>query len=351
MFKKLWHFLEKYENHVGVATLVIGFIFDNLFLIRPDNFRDNISFLVFISVAGSTILLTNIFKKGIRHSVSLFIMQFALGGLFSMSLVFYARGATFQASWPFLLTLLAYLVGNELLKKHYILVATQVGAFFITLFSYFIFIAPVVLHRMDDQIFLLSGGVSLIVITFFIFILYFINRQEILRSRKALLITIPTIFIVINIFYFTNLIPPIPLLIRDAGVYHLVERDSSGNYMVVGETEKSFGFFRPLVVHKTQDEPLYVYSAVFAPVALNTNILHVWQFYDETKKAWTIVNKISILITGGRENGYRMYSMKGLVAEGLWRVDIKTLRGQIIGRINFQVVNVEQNQNLVSSIK
>ncbi|MFA6297073.1 MAG: hypothetical protein WC629_00755, partial [Candidatus Paceibacterota bacterium] len=178
MFKKLWHFLEKYENHVGVATLVIGFIFDNFFLIRPDNFRDNVSFLVFISVAASSIILVNIFKKGIRHSVSLFIMQFALGGLFSMSLVFYARGATFEASWPFLLTLLAYLVGNELFKKHYILVATQIGAFFVTLFSYFIFVAPIILHRMDDQVFLLSGGASLIVITFFIFILYFVNRQE-----------------------------------------------------------------------------------------------------------------------------------------------------------------------------
>jgi len=351
MFKKLWHFLEKYENHVGVATLVIGFIFDNFFLIRPDNFRDNVSFLVFISVAASSIILVNIFKKGIRHSVSLFIMQFALGGLFSMSLVFYARGATFEASWPFLLTLLAYLVGNELFKKHYILVATQIGAFFVTLFSYFIFVAPIILHRMDDQVFLLSGGASLIVITFFIFILYFVNRQEIRRSIKTLLITIPAIFITINIFYFTNLIPPIPLLIKDAGVYHSVDRDSLGNYIVVGEQAESFGFFRQLVVHKTQDDPLYIYSAVFAPVDLNTNILHVWQFYDDTKKAWTVVNKINIPITGGRENGYRMYSMKGLVAEGLWRVDIETSRGQIIGRINFQVVNVSDRPNLVSEMK
>ena len=290
MFKKVFHFLEKYENHIGVATLVVGFIFDNFFLTRPDNFRDNISFLVFISVAASSIILVNIFKKGIRHSISIFIMQFAIGGLFSMSLVFYARGATLQASWPFILMLFVYLIGNELFKKHYILITTQIGAFFITLFSYLIFITPVILHRMDEQVFLISGVVSLIIITFFVFILYFINRQEILRSRKALFITIPTIFIAINIFYFTNLIPPIPLLMKDVGIYHFVERDSTGNYIVVGEAEKSFGFFRSIIVHKTADEPLYIYSAVFAPVALNTTILHIWQFYDPTQKTWTTSN-------------------------------------------------------------
>jgi len=351
MFKKTLSFLEKYERHIGIATLVIGFLFDNLFLVRPDNIRDNISFLVFISVAGSAILLTNIFKKGIRYSVSLFIMQFAIGGLFSMSLVFYSRGATLQASWPFLLTLFVYLVGNEVFKKHYVLMVTQVCAFFIALFAYLIFIIPVILHRMDDMVFLISGGASLVVITFFISLLYVVNRKELIRSRKALLVSIPLLFVFINVFYFTNLIPPIPLLMKDMGVYHFVERDSAGNYVVVGEPQKSFTFFRPVVIHKIEDEPLYMYSAIFAPVALNITVVHVWQWYDTEKKTWTTMNKINIPLTGGRDNGYRMFSMKEYVPEGSWRIDSRTSRGQIIGRINFEVVNVSERPALVSEIK
>jgi hypothetical protein len=43
-------------------------------------------------------------------------------------------------------------------------------------------------------------------------------------------------------------------------------------------------------------------------------------------------------IHGGREGGYRGFSMKRAVVPGLWRVEVETQEGRIIGRIDFRVV-------------
>ena len=44
-------------------------------------------------------------------------------------------------------------------------------------------------------------------------------------------------------------------------------------------------------------------------------------------------------ISGGREGGFRWYSKKFTITAGKWRVKVETGRGQILGRIEFAVVN------------
>ena len=350
MLKKLTAYFQKYERHIGIATLIGGFIFDNFFLVSPDNVRDNIGFILYLSIASLSILLINIFRKGYVHSIALFIMQFVLGGLFSMSLVFYSRGATLEASWPFLMTLVLYMIANEFLKKHYLLLAAQISAFFIALYTYLIFVAPVLLRRMDDYVFLLSGAASLVFITLFIIILSFVNKAEIKKSRKALVTVIPSIFILINVFYFTNLIPPIPLLLKDMSVHHSVMRVNA-EYIVESEEKENGSFFSPIEVHVAPGEDIYVFSSVFAPVSLTADLRHVWQYYDERSGRWSARSDVRIPIYGGRAGGYRMYSVKSNLEEGLWRVDVTTARGQIIGRIKFKVEKVETVPKLVTEIK
>ncbi|MFZ2763757.1 MAG: DUF2914 domain-containing protein, partial [Minisyncoccia bacterium] len=47
--------------------------------------------------------------------------------------------------------------------------------------------------------------------------------------------------------------------------------------------------------------------------------------------------KTTFSITGGREKGYRVFSVKESLFAGKWRVDVTTQRGQIIGRVRFDV--------------
>ena len=65
-------------------------------------------------------------------------------------------------------------------------------------------------------------------------------------------------------------------------------------------------------------ESLSVYSAVFAPIQLRTNIVHNWQRYDENA-GWQTQSIVRFPITGGRDGGYRGYSTKSMPQRGRWR--------------------------------
>jgi hypothetical protein len=161
------------------------------------------------------------------------------------------------------------------------------------------------------------------------------------------------VFVVMNFLYFTNIIPPIPLSLKDAGVYHKVERIAPGEYLVLGE-EKIW--YDRLKLYQTftlssENRTIYLYAAVFAPTELTTNIVHHWHYFDESKKRWVSISRITYAITGGRDGGFRGYSYKTNVFPGRWRVDVETLRGQLIGRVRFVAHEAIESPQIKREIK
>ncbi|GHB07110.1 DUF5924 family protein [Salinicola rhizosphaerae] len=79
---------------------------------------------------------------------------------------------------------------------------------------------------------------------------------------------------------------------------------------------------------------LYVYTAIRAPRGLREKIYHVWRHDGEA------VERIALIIHGGRDQGYRAWTHKqnfsGDVA-GRWQVDVMTATGQRIGSVRFTV--------------
>ena len=90
------------------------------------------------------------------------------------------------------------------------------------------------------------------------------------------------------------------------------------------------------------NEPIYCFTAVFAPVALNTTVYHHWYFRTNSDKPFTHADKIPIKIAGGREGGYRAYTFKQRLDPGDWRVDVETEDGRVVGRVS--VVVAEQGE-------
>lgn len=348
------------ERWISSLSLFGGFVFDALTLKRVDLFWENLWVGAHLGVAALGIILINLYENRkdhlservsrIVHFWLIIIIQFAFGGLLSTFLVFYFRSGTLSASWPFLLVLATVFVFNELLKHHYTRLVFQTSVLFVCIYSFAIFIVPVILHKIGTGAFILSGLFSLVILMFFVFGLWYISRERFRKSKKLLLLAIAGITVLINVLYFTNLIPPIPLSLKNAGVYHSLVRTTDGNYVVNGENYGFWGFFKSYeVFHEVGGQPIYVYSSIFSPTSLNTQIVHEWQHYDETTKKWVVSNKTKLSIVGGRDGGFRTYSIKTMTTPGLWRVDVKTLQGQTIGRIKFEVQNVDTFPNLVSS--
>ena len=344
-------FYEKHEGRVSSFALIAGFIFDSLTLQRIDLLFENLIIISYLVISGGSILLLNHYgenppQKSVfvrtQNFLPLFI-QFAFGGLFSGFFIFYTRSATLSSSWPFMLILLFLLVGNEFFKKYYQRLTFQVSIYFVAIFSFSIFFVPVLLKSMGVLVFLLSGAISLMVIYLFSQILFKVVPDRFVGEKEKLRNSVLIIFVLINILYFSNLIPPIPLALKDTGIYYSINRVGD-NYRVVGEKHRWYESLPllPETISLQAGSPMYVFSSVFAPTDLNTRIIHDWQYFDDATDKWVSATKISFAIKGGRGEGYRGFSKKENLFAGKWRVDVKTERNQIIGRVRF---NVEKSSN------
>jgi hypothetical protein len=350
----------RFERTISSVSLFGGFVFDALTLKRVDTFWETFWVLVHLLLVAACILLIHREQDGRgqrahvengrvedqteapgsttkAHFWLVNVLQFLFGGLLSTFLVFYFRSGSLRASWPFFLLLAGAFIANEKLKHRLARLDFQLSFFFLSLFSFAIFIVPVLAHAIGRLVFLLSGGISLGLLWLFLKALKAVGGETLAR-RRAPTTYVATIFLAINALYFLNLIPPIPLSLQDVGVGHSVTRTAAGGYVVQTEDQGWLRFFRLAIrIHGVPGIPVYVYSAVFSPTALNTDIVHEWQAYD-TRRGWLTTDRIALPVRGGRGGGYRTYSMKRGVWPGAWRVNVETPTGAILGRVRFNVL-------------
>jgi hypothetical protein len=350
----------KYERPISSFSLFFGFIFDLLTISRLDATWTSVYILIHLVLIGFFIFVIHYKERAEKdeldptkwHFWYVNALQFLFGGILSTFLISYFRSADIFVTWPFILLLAVAFISNEVLKHHYVRLSFQISLYFLSLYSFSIFIIPILLKQIGLKIFLLSGAVSLAFILVFIFALFGTIKDKLSESKKTLTYLIGGIFVVINILYLTNLIPPIPLSMKDGGVYHNIEKQADGNYLVEWENRGVRGYFEFYkTFHQIQGEPVFAYSAVFSPTNLNTTVIHEWQHYDEKSGKWIVQNTVDLQVRGGRGNGFRTYSVRDNMAEGKWMVNVLTTTGQLVGRLRFNVVNVNTLPQLDSQIK
>lgn len=370
MLSRIKNWYGKYERPISSLSLIGGFVFDALTLKRVDLFWENFWVVAHLFIVGTCIVLVHaieqkpegddpaaiaLAKAAANPSKAHFwlvnILQFFFGGILSTYLVFYFRSSDIAVSWPFLLILALCFWANEALKRHFVRLIFQISLFYLSLFSFAIFLVPVVAHQIGAWMFILSGIVSMAAIALFLLIIRYTSRKEFEQSKKAVYAAIAGIFALVNVLYFANLIPPIPLSLKDGGVYHSLKRNSSGNY-AVGAEEQGWRRFITLYpdYHKAPGEPVFVYSAIFSPPALDITVIHEWQYKDSATKNWKTTNRFNLPIVGGRDGGFRTFSEKFNIAPGHWRVNVLTTRGQVIGRIRFNVVLVDARPAVMQEV-
>lgn len=348
-----------YMRYVSPLALIAGFFLDNLILLRRvDMWRSNALLFFYLSVALACIVLIHLIENGkLRHRIYMsalpiipVVAQFAFGGLFSGYLSLYSRSANYAVSWVFVALIAVLLVGNERFVRLYKKFTFQISVYFTVLFSFLIFFLPVIFHKIGPFMFLLSGALSVLLITLFLMLFSRVFPEIVRRDQTAIARSVAAIFVVFNVLYFSNAIPPLPLALKDAGVYHSIAR-TSGSYTLTFEPVpwyESYLRFNTLF-HRAPGEPVVVWSAIFAPSGLSTTVFHQWQRYDDERGGWVTTSTLSYPINGGRDGGYRGYTMRYDIEAGKWRVNVITPHGQIIGRVSFEVVDVASPVHLEST--
>lgn len=350
----------KHERILLSLSLVFGFIVDSFTLNRADQFLDNIILIGYLALASGTLLLTFLKKekeiKSIIYSkiepLLPYVLQYAFGGLFSGFVVLYVRSGSLITSFPFILTLLILLLSNEFVHKKYPWLTLQTTILFVAFLSYANMITPVLLNRTGTFVFILSTLLALLLISLFVWLLTKLLPRTFSKSKDLLKGSIIITFLAFHFLYFTNIIPPIPLSLKDGGIFHSLTKLENGDFQVQGEKAKWFQPFKDYNnnFHWTQGETIYAFSAVFTPIKIKEKIYHQWSYFDEKKIRWIDSGRIPITIYGGRDSGFRGYSQKSAVFPAKWRVDIENEKGQVMGRLMFDVIKSNTKPNLVTRI-
>ena len=254
-------------------------------------------------------------------------------------LIFYSRSGSWLESWPFLLIILGVIYGNETIRDRTSRLLFNIAVLFVGLFSYVVLVVPVLTGMMGAWIFVGSGALSLLIMYVFLRVLRKIVPRFIELHIRSLIALIGMIFITFNVLYFTNIIPPIPLSLKDVGIYHSVVRFDTGEYQLKYEEPRWWQFFRDSDknFHYTAGDNVFCFASVFAPTRLATEIYHRWEKYNESTKRWETHARLSYQISGGRGSGFRGYTLIRNFSEGTWRCVVETSRGQVLGREKFHI--------------
>ncbi|MDB5195052.1 MAG: hypothetical protein JWO84_236 [Parcubacteria group bacterium] len=347
--KRALAWAQKNERHLGAVLFVFGFITDLFTFAFLSITLVNLAFIGYLALSAICTLGSHLFASAHDHPTvwrrTLAVLfplgaQYAIGSLLSGCLIFYTKSASVFVSWPFLLILAAVFIGNEYFRTYYKHLAFQVVLLFFAIYAYAIFAVPLVLHQLGPWMFILSTVLSLILFVAFLFLLARLRRPDFVRSLRYAAWGVTVIVVIMSASYFTGLVPPIPLTLPSAGVYHSIEH-RGGDYVVTTEGKRAWWDIRTQIIHHVPGTPLYAFSSISAPFAFDTSIVHVWERYDTQKKGWVERNRIIFPITGGRDGGYRGYSEVADPEAGKWRVTIETKSHQVIGRVYFIVEAVD----------
>ena len=349
-FKQIKQFFETYERLLMPATLILGTAVDFV-TFRTLNVETTFWILgIYYVIAAACIGILNTVHHERLRLVAKFLIQFTFGALLSSSLVFYWFSGVLSVSWPIMILLALLMVSNEVFNQYYLKPIVQIGLYYFVSFSLLALYLPYALNSLEPTVFLSAGVLSFV----FVWILlqgfsYFL--KPIRQDAKRIVLMMATIFVIMLALYFGNIIPPIPLSLREAGVYHSVT-SVGGSYRLQSETESWLDRLTPEeTIHVKKGQGAFVYTAIFAPTKLNTVIYHAWEFFDETQNAWVKKDRFSYPMSGGRDAGYRGYSKKSRLEKGKWRVNVETARGQVLARVLFRVEIVESLPMLVEEMR
>ncbi len=324
-----------------------GFVLDNITLNRVDQLFDNLILFSYVLVAGISLALlyagtADKLPEWMRNVTVKFmplVVQFSFGGLLSGMLVFYSRSGSWSASWPFLLVIVGVILGNEAIKDRASRLIFNLTVFFVGLFSYLVLVIPVITKKMGPVVFIASGLLSLFLIYWYVRFLRLIIPNFIQVHLRNIVFSIGMTFATFNFLYFGNIIPPIPLSLKEIGIYRTLEKQEDGDYALTATKEPWYLFWHDgeRTFRYRPGDRIYCFASVFAPTSFSLNVFHRWEYFDDTRGDWVTKNRIDYGIGGGRDQGYRGYTYIEHASAGKWRCSVETERGQVLGRIGFDV--------------
>lgn len=337
----------KYELYFDVLFFIGGFIFDALMVSKIDDHFALIQQAVYLLIIAISLHYEILFRlhkwrpcEGFLFKVWKYrnpFLHFLLGTLLNVYSLFYIKSASLISSLFFLLLMVGLIISNELPLIKKAKVGLKIGLFSICLFSFISIIFPVFLGFIGWITFILSIATTLGI---FYLQFWFLDRQ--LTDKRVLFdaILLPSISVLtlFTLFYIFDWIPPIPLSIKEQGIYHAVEKKGNDYLLSAEDGETTWWRLGEPKFNARPGDVIYYYSQIYSPARFADKIYIKWMRKD-AKGNWQKTDRIPMQIAGGREEGFRGYATKSNYQPGEWRVQVETAMGHEISRLDFEVVS------------
>ncbi len=345
--QKLKDFHHKHEKLLEILFFIGGFTFDAIMVSEIDDLFGLAQQAVYLLIIATLLHHEILFRlhkwrptEGLSDrlwSYRNLLLHFLLGTLLNIYSLFYIKSASLINSIIFLILMTALVIGNELPLVKKAKVSFKIGLFSICLFSYFSILYPLILGFVGWVPFGLAAATLL---GFFYLQIRFLKKRlpDDKTLFQAILLPGVSVLVIFTLFYFLGWIPPVPLSVKEQGVYHNVEK-KDGKYFL--STEKEWWKFWQNSDQEFMARPedkIYFYAQIYSPARFSDRIFIQWLFKDPVR-GWQKTDHIPLQILGGRKEGFRGFATKTNYQPGQWRIQVETSMGHEISRMNFEIIS------------
>lgn len=341
----------KDNPYLPVAFFIGGFLADILLLDRVDGllqFAQVLSYTLILSILVRLAVLENRkfwSPQGFTLKVWKYnelAIHFLLGSLLNLYSIFYFKSASIMTSIVFLVAIAALLLINEFLRTEKFQLIIILILYYICLTSFWILLIPTLMGQVGFFPFLLSLIATGLSLWLFDVTLPRDDRNvikplEFKTSVRQFNFRIGSgVILFFLVSYYFQLIPPVPLSVNYAGIFHKVEKINNRFILTHQNPEWKFWNNGDQIFQARPNDKIIAYSEIFAPNRFKDQIFVRWLL--KTEQGWQQQDRIPLTIIGGRDNGFRGYTIKSNYQAGKYRVQIETTDERVIGRIELEVV-------------
>jgi hypothetical protein len=258
-----------------------------------------------------------------------------LGTLLNIYTLFYFKSASLGASLLFLLFLVSILAVNELKPFKNSGTLLRMSLFSLCLLSYFTYLVPTLAGHIGVVPFLGSVAGAAACVAALAGWLYSRMPERKAAVRNNVVLPFAAIAALFSVLYFARVIPPVPLSLSEIGIYHGVRRE--GDRFALSTTRPRWKFWQrgDQTFLARPGDAVYCWAVVFSPTHFTERLAVRWQFLEPS--GWGKPDDIPLEIAGGRDGGWRGFTVKANYRPGRWRVEIVTSDGRELGRIKLTV--------------
>jgi hypothetical protein len=205
----------------------------------------------------------------------------------------------------------------------------------ICLTSYFAYLLPVMLGHLSRWMFYVAVLLALVPLSIQVVALWRWTGDARLVVKQALAPAL-AVQLAFVLAYAFRLAPPVPLAVKEIGIYHDVKKEPGGRRLFRDQPSWKLWQKGDQDFHERPGDRVYCFARIFAPRHFSDRIDAVW-FHDDPQRGWRQVFKLPLSVSASSDRGFATEAYLTSPAAGAWRVELQTDDGYTVGQLGFEV--------------